>query len=1290
MTVGLLQSRLEPVARRRRQLRFWRRLAMGWAVAAGLAFAVYFIQRALGWASVLSLPIMALVGTVVAVIVAARGAAKEDGLREAARDVESRHPELDGLLLTAIQQKAPTPDDFGYLQRRILRDAVAHSREHDWTSVVPGASMTKAQFAQLATLLVFIVGLLLLRTPGNPLRSPLLVRTSGLTVSPGDASVERGDNLVVLARFGGTAPEAAELVLGDTPATERRIPLTRSLSDPVFGVTVPNVEQDFVYRVEYGGRRSSDYKVTVFEYPRLERSDAQLTFPEYTRQEARRIEDTRRVTAVEGTRLDLSLQLNKTVQTATLLPRAAGGEAIPLAVATNRAAAELSDFTLLQKGTYELQLVDGDGRTNKVPTQFVFEVLPNRTPELKLVTPRGDLRPSPLEEIQFEGTVWDDFGVLAHGLGYTLAGGEQRVIELGHEVPASERRPFQYLLRLESLGLQPDQLLSWYLWADDIAPDGTIRRTAGDLYFAEIRPFEEIFREGSGQEQEQQGEQGGQQSPSQELVRLQKQIVSATWKLQRDTRAVSPEYSKDADVVRQSQAQALEKAEAAGENGGGSQTQALLDAVVEDMSKAVVHLGEAEKSLAALGPALAAEQAAYQGLLKLQARETEVTRSRRGGGGGGEGANQRQLDQLELTQDENRYETQRQAQAPTTPERREQLQVLNRLQELARRQEDLNQRLKELQTALQEAPTEKEREEIRRQLKRLEEEQREMLADLDELQQRTQRPENQAQMSDLRRQLEQTREDMRRASEATEGGEVSQALAAGTRAQRQLQSMRDELRKKNSSEFAEELREMRADARELERQQQEIAKDLKESPRAERPQSLGAAEDPEKMIERLAAQKERLTNLIERATALSQAAETSEPLVAEHLYETLRQLNQDESRTVQELQKELIERGRMTRGLYDKLREDAGKESAKALEATLDMLREGYENEAANLAERAQANLESVRKGVERAAESVLGDDTAALQLARDELQALSEQLERELAQTGGGQGSPDSTNQLASAAGGSSGQPRASEGSNEHQAQGGAGENGEPGQESRQLASQDPSASGASPGQQGSEQQGGNQGQRSETPGGQGENGEGGQGQQPGPRPGSGAQTGQAMAGPQAPRGGNQPNPGGNRPGGLAAGRDGRGSENGNDRQAGPGAPGSLNLEDLLGDGGTGASETGTGPITTEAYAPWSDRLREVEELLDSPDMRNQVANARERARLERLGLRRDRKKPDWAVVRLEVLKPLVEVRRELDAELARRAAENPLLPIDRDPVPTRFSELVRRYYEELGKDRN
>ena len=56
------------------------------------------------------------------------------------------------------------------------------------------------------------------------------------------------------------------------------------------------------------------------------------------------------------------------------------------------------------------------------------------------------------------------------------------------------------------------------------------------------------------------------------------------------------------------------------------------------------------------------------------------------------------MNQLEFRDEENRYETASQAQSMTSPEQKEQLQVLSKLSELARRQEDINKRLQELQT----------------------------------------------------------------------------------------------------------------------------------------------------------------------------------------------------------------------------------------------------------------------------------------------------------------------------------------------------------------------------------------------------------------------------------------------------------------------------------------------------------------------------------------------------------------------------------------------------------------
>ena len=50
-------------------------------------------------------------------------------------------------------------------------------------------------------------------------------------------------------------------------------------------------------------------------------------------------------------------------------------------------------------------------------------------------------------------------------------------------------------------------------------------------------------------------------------------------------------------------------------------------------------------------------------------------------------------------------------------------------------------------------------------------------------------------------------------------------------------------------------------------------------------------------------------------------------------------------------------------------------------------------------------------------------------------------------------------------------------------------------------------------------------------------------------------------------------------------------------------------------------------------------------------------------------------------------VIDPLAEAIGALDARLRELNKENPLAPIGRDPVPDRYSEVVRRYFEELGK---
>jgi hypothetical protein len=110
--------------------------------------------------------------------------------------------------------------------------------------------------------------------------------------------------------------------------------------------------------------------------------------------------------------------------------------------------------------------------------------------------------------------------------------------------------------------------------------------------------------------------------------------------------------------------------------------------------------------------------------------------------------------------------------------------------------------------------------------------------------------------------------------------------------------------------------------------------------------------------------------------------------------------------------------------------------------------------------------------------------------------------------------------------------------------------------------------------------------------------------------------------------------------------------------------------------------------PLTGQNYRQWMDRLREVEEMLPEQELREQVAEVREQAREIREDFTRNSEEPQWNVVEMSVVKPLVEVRNRISEELAKIESKEAIVPIDRDPVPERYSELVRAYYENLGGD--
>ena len=330
--------------------------------------------------------------------------------RWVARRIEAKHPELGTGLLAAVEEVEAAPGGrLGFLQAAVIREALDHRRiarlgrdrahlaaprSPSWPTppalraCSPSSSRLAIQARSQA------VG-----GPRGALAGRCRPRSRSTRATPRSSAAARSWSSPASSAACRPRPawSSTDEAQGHGPRG-----MTRSLEDPTFAGRVESVETDLAYRVEFDGQSTETYHVRVFEYPELERADAQLVFPRYTALEPKTVEDIRHVTAVEGTELTLLCRLNKDVATARLVD--AEGQAIaldPRRVGSHTSTARRSRSPT--RGGIKVKLVDREGRTNKLAAEIVVNVTRNRPPTVKMTQPAHDVQVSPLEELQAQG-----------------------------------------------------------------------------------------------------------------------------------------------------------------------------------------------------------------------------------------------------------------------------------------------------------------------------------------------------------------------------------------------------------------------------------------------------------------------------------------------------------------------------------------------------------------------------------------------------------------------------------------------------------------------------------------------------------------------------------------------------------------------------------------------------------------------------------------------------------------------------------------------------------------------
>jgi hypothetical protein len=835
-------------------------------------------------------------------------------LRELARRIEEKHPDLRAALLAAMDQK-PGPDgELSFLQRKLLGEISEHAVRNRWVRRVSENRLVAAGWGQFLALAAFVASLWFLlgeaplgRAPGKAgtgaiAETPETKSAIEIRVTPGDVELEKGSRLVIEAAFTGSAPAAATLIHRHAGG-ETKIPMQVGLDDKVFSTMLPKVDTDGRYLVAYDTASSGEYAITVFEYPALLQADAVVTPPAYLGGETETIADTRKITVMEGSKVEWRLRVNKPVSAAELFSEE--GEILTLTPDPADPTLLLASHVPEVTRKYRVHLVDEKDRSNQRPPWLTVNVKENVPPKLKLTFPGRDFEISALQELPLEAEVWDDIEVLRTGMSYQFRGEETEVVLNEEPLAGSAKHPLSTLIDIEKLGAKERDLVTYFFWAEDKDKEGKVRRTLSDRFFAEVRLFEEILREGAAG-----GGPGGTPpgGESDELIRIQKDVINAAWKLSRDHQGGKPfeSQAEDVGVVTESQNVVIAKTDDALTEVEDAEVRAALELAKQHMTEAASEFASVteKKDGELLVVSMGSATDAYAELLKARARETEISMSQSPSQGASQSQQERQRNMnLELEQKELKYEEQSSAQDPAqTAEQQENLAVLNRLKDLARRQEAIAEKIKELENQLQKANAE-EKAEIERQLKRLEEEQRELLREMDDLAERMDSEENRANMSEEREKLDETRENVQETAEKLESGELTAAANAATRASEQLEEMKEEFREKTSRQFANEMKGLRDATRELSERQEALGEQIEklaENPAAD-PFTADKQQERGELAQSIAEQSQKLSEVLESMKNLSEQAEPTEPILSDALYEAVR------NATTQQVQESLDE-----------------------------------------------------------------------------------------------------------------------------------------------------------------------------------------------------------------------------------------------------------------------------------------------------------------------------------------------------------------------------------------------
>jgi hypothetical protein len=606
--------------------------------------------------------------------------------RRAAAQAEAAFPDFKQRLVTFAERDA-SREPFLEL---LAADTLGLARASEPKRLVTNRALLASCAAGLAAL--GVLAWLIAAAPGYiGYGAALLWRGSsanlqpyyGIKVSPGDASIRRNSDELVTAQTIGFEPAHVHLVARyDTASKWNELPMLPQPGGSGFQFTFAGLPEGVEYYVEAGSIRSRLFKIRVVDLPGVKAIRVTYKYPSWTGMKPAVVPHGGDLRAVQGTTAELQVRTDRPLHNGVLILD--NGQQIQLSGGQNDT--YRGAITMQKDGSYHIAALD-QGRPVRLSEDFFIEADKANPPEVAVVRPARDYRASPIEEVTIGVRAEDPFGLDHLALHYSVNGGSEQTVGLLKQKGAKQADG-STTVALENLKLVPGDIISYYASAKDAHTDAHT-----DIYFVQVDPFEREF----SQSQQSGGGAGGGMGNQNDISRREKEIIAETWK-QAGAKNPSPQAAVETGkFLSQVQAKLRDQAIAlAGRLGlrDLNQQNQTFGNFQSDMSAAAQAMNPAAASLRKQKwrEALPNEQKALQHLLQAEAtfRQIQVAFGNAGGAGGGAaGRDLASLFDLELDTQKNQYETAQTAGSSASQRRQAIDEALRKLDELARRQQDI-------------------------------------------------------------------------------------------------------------------------------------------------------------------------------------------------------------------------------------------------------------------------------------------------------------------------------------------------------------------------------------------------------------------------------------------------------------------------------------------------------------------------------------------------------------------------------------------------------------------------